>query len=315
MVHLLLPHPCAGSHMRMSGRPDPQFRQAYAQCTRQARAHYENFPVASRLLPSHMRGPVAAIYVFARRADDLADEGHLSTEQRLGELDALEHRLHAAAEGDPGDDAGFMALSHAIRTHGLPVSLFQDLLDAFRQDVTRKRYGDFGELMQYCRRSANPVGRLLLHLAGHTDPRSLAWSDAICSALQLINFYQDLSQDYHEMGRIYLPQDEMARFGVTEVHIENAMSDAAMQQLMHLQFERADRLLRSGAPLGAHVGGRFGLEIRLITVAGARVLWHLRRRPNDLFSRPRLRLVDYGAILLGALLPARGAAVAQRTLS
>ncbi len=299
--------------MRMFARPDPDTRRAYAQCTRQARAHYENFPVASRLLPAHMRGPVAAIYVFARRADDLADEGRMVAGQRLNELDALERRLHAAADGDPCDDAGFVALAHAIRAHRLPVSLFLDLLDAFRQDVTRTRYQDFGDVMQYCRRSANPVGRLLLHVAGHTDARSLAWSDAICSALQLINFYQDLSQDFHEMGRIYLPMDEMARFGVTEAHIEQGISDPPMQALMRFQYARADRLLRSGAPLGSALGGRFGLEIRLITVAGARVLWRLKCQQADVFSRPRLRLRDYAAILRGALFPAGTAAMASET--
>ncbi len=294
----------------MPAPPDREIRRAYAQCIDKARAHYENFPVASRLLPARLRGPVAAIYLFARRADDLADEGTLPAEARLHALDALEQRLLAAAEDRPDDDPGFLALAHAIRSHGLPVALFQDLLNAFRQDVNKKRYGDFGELMQYCRLSANPVGRLLLHLVGHTDKRSLAWSDAICSSLQLINFYQDLSQDYHEMGRIYLPQDEMARFGVTERHIAEAISDMSMQRLMHLQFTRADRLLRSGAPLGGVLKGRFGLEIRLITLAGARVLWHLRRQQSNLFSRPRLRLADYAVILRGALFPARAARIA-----
>lgn len=286
-------------------RPDDDVRRAYAQCIRQARVHYENFPVASWLLPSRLRGPVAAIYVFARRADDLADEGDMPAEARLDGLETLEHRLQAAAKGTPDDDAGFIALAHAIRMHELPVSLFRDLLDAFRQDVTRKRYRDFGELMQYCRRSANPVGRLMLHLAGQTDERSLARSDAICSGLQLINFYQDLSQDYHEMGRIYLPEDEMARFGVTETHLEKAISDPSMHQLMQLQYERADRLLRAGAPLGCSLKGRLGLEIRLITLAGTRVLWHLRRQRTDLFSRPRLRPGDYAAIITGALFPSR----------
>ena len=307
--------PGASDSRLMSDRPDNRVRRAYAQCTRRARAHYENFPVASLLLPARMRGPVAAIYVFARRADDLADEGSLAPQQRLDALDALDQRLQAAAAGEPDDDDGFIALSHAIRAHRLPVSLFRDLLDAFRQDVTVTRYQDFGQVMQYCRRSANPVGRLLLHLAGHADARKTACSDAICSALQLINFYQDLSQDYHEMGRIYLPQDEMARFGVSEAHIAEAITDPAMRRLMRLQYDRADRLLRSGAPLGAELGGRFGFEIRMITVAGARVLWHLKRREADVFSRPRLRWTDYAVILRNALPPRRTAAMAKGTLS
>ncbi|MCG5515539.1 MULTISPECIES: squalene synthase HpnC [unclassified Ectothiorhodospira] len=279
--------------------------QAYRECLRQAHGHYENFPVASRLLPAHLRRPVAAIYSFARRGDDLADEGERSAEERLRALDDLGQQLDAAAAGEPDNDPTFIALSHAIPTFNLPVGLFHDLLTAFRQDVTTHRYATFGDVIQYCRCSANPVGRLLLHLCNQADPRRLALSDAVCSSLQLINFYQDMAQDYHEMGRIYIPQEEMQAFGVTENHFRHQLTDDAFRQLMRKQFQRADQLLRSGAPLGAMLPGRLGLEIRLIIVAGARVVWHLQRQQADLFSRPRLGSRDYLVILRDGLLPGR----------
>ncbi|HDP88599.1 MAG TPA: squalene synthase HpnC [Thioalkalivibrio sp.] len=283
-------------------RIDRHTRTAYRDCMRIARGHYENFPVASWLLPRRIRYPVAAIYTFARRADDLADEGTRPDDERLRELDAMEAAVDAAARGEPGDDPLYVALADAIPRHGLPVSLFHDLLDAFRQDVTKKRYADFGEVMQYCRRSANPVGRLLLHLTGNDDEKNLALSDGICSALQLINFYQDLVQDYEEMGRIYLPQDEMERYGVTEAHLHERRSDVAMRRLMQHQYQRADRMIRAGAPLGRRLRGRFGFEIRMIIMGGARIVYRLKQQ-DELFSRPRLRTRDWTSIVKGALFP------------
>lgn len=282
---------------------DRRTADAYATCLAIARGHYENFPVASVLLPRRIRGPVAAIYAFARRADDLADEGELAPEARIAALDAMGRSLDRLAEESPAEDPVFIALADSIRRFDLPTQLFHDLLDAFRQDVSKRRYADFGELMQYCRRSANPVGRLLLHLTGTASESNLAHSDAICSALQLINFYQDLEQDYVENGRIYLPEDEMARFGVTEDHIRDRRSDAQLRRLMQVQYERADQLLRSGAPLGRALSGRFGLEIRLIVMGGTRVLHRLREQRDDLFTRPRLGPKDWWAILTGALFP------------
>ncbi len=282
---------------------DSRTAEAYAACLATARGHYENFPVASVLLPRPIRGPVAAIYAYARRADDLADEGERAPEDRIAELDAMGRQLDRTTQGSRGDDPVFIALADAIGRFELPVPLFHDLLDAFRQDVDKRRYADFGELMQYCRRSANPVGRLLLHLTGTASEQNLGCSDAICSALQLINFYQDLEQDYVENGRIYLPEDEMARFGVTEDHIRERTSDTGLRRLMHFQYQRADRLLRSGAPLGRALRGRFGLEIRLIVMGGARVLFRLQQQGDDLFSRPRLGPKDWWAILSGALFP------------
>ncbi|MEJ2632325.1 MAG: squalene synthase HpnC [Acidihalobacter sp.] len=281
---------------------------AYRHCTALARSHYENFPVASRLLPRKLREPVAAIYAFARHADDLADEGQLDQDERTTALQAYRHRLQLAAEGRPqADDPVFIALADAIARHALPSEQLDALLDAFLQDVHKRRYADFGEVMNYCRRSANPVGRLLLQLGGQATPENLARSDAVCSALQLINFYQDLHEDYAQRGRLYLPLDELQRFGVAPDDIGARRNSPGLYRLMQHQYARADRLLRSGAPLGSRLPGRMGLEVRAIIVGGARILYRLRRQSDDVFTRPRLNLADRMAILRGAFGRAGGA--------
>lgn len=279
--------------------------QAYRTCLDIASRHYENFPVASWLLPSRLRRPVAAIYAFARAADDLADEGDEIADARLHALTRMGECLDLATAGNPPDDPIFIALADAVLRHNLPVDALHDLLSAFRQDVVKSRYRDFGEVMDYCRRSANPVGRLILHLYGRNTPDNLAQSDAICSSLQLINFYQDIHSDYCDRGRIYLPQDEMTRFGVTEADIADRSSTPALRRLLQHNYQRADRLLRAGAPLGARLSGRIGMELRAIVVGGARILLRLQHQGDDLFSRPHLDFLDRVAILRGALLPPR----------
>lgn len=276
---------------------------AYAHCATMARNHYENFPVASRLLPARIRPAVTVIYAFARSADDFADEGDLNREQRLARLDEYRHRLQQLRRGESFDDPIFLALQDVIARHHLPLEPFQRLLQAFVQDVEKIRYADFGELMDYCRRSANPIGELLLHLNDAASERNLGYSNAICTALQLINFLQDMNQDYRENNRIYLPQDEMQRFGVTEQQIANRTTDFAMQGLMRQQIERARRLLESGAPLGLLLGGRFGFELRLIVAGGARILKHLHDNSHDAFARPRLTSRDKLAMVAQATLP------------
>lgn len=276
-------------------------KDAYAHCLALARSHYENFPVASLLIPRRRRGAVAAIYAFARTADDFADEGTLAPEERLARLADYGEKLDAIERGDIPDDPLFIALADAMRRHTLPVQPFHDLLTAFRMDVDRRRYADFGELMEYCRHSANPVGRLLLHLFDEADERNLALSDAVCSALQLINFLQDIGQDYDENDRIYLPEDELARFRVTEAHIRDRIPDFNMQQLMDFQIQRARRLLQAGAPLGLRLRGRFGLEIRMIIMGGSRVLQRLHENRQQPFARPRLRPRDWAWVMWRAI--------------
>ena len=256
--------------------------------------HYENFPVASLLLPAWAREPVALIYRFARSADDIADEGDDAPDVRLDKLNNCRRELDAPTQ------PMFRDLDGLIRRHALPRQLFRDLLDAFSQDVVKKRYATYEELLDYSRRSANPVGRLLLHLFKRTTESDLARSDAICSALQLINFWQDVELDFAK-GRIYLPQDEMARHGVTERQIAEARCDAGWRSLMAFQADRTEALMRSGAPLGRTLPGRIGLEIRATVAGGLRILQKIRAVDYDVFRRrPVLRALDWPLLLLRA---------------
>lgn len=279
----------------------PDVRQAYAWCRRLAAGHYENFPVASLLLPARLRNPVAAIYAFARLADDLADEGNEPPDSRLAALADWRNRLHAAATGR-ADEPVFIALADVIHRHALPIGLLEDLLSAFEQDVTKARYASFGELMDYCRRSANPIGRLLLHLYGVTDVRSLGQSDAICSALQLINFWQDVSVDIKK-GRIYLPLDDMARFRVSEADLLAGRMTPGLNQLMRFEVNRARQLLQSGAPLGRTLGGRLGFNLRLTVLGGAAILEAIHKNNYDvLHKRPVIRWNTWPRLLQRAIL-------------
>jgi phytoene synthase len=263
--------------------------------------HSENFPVASLLLPSRFRRPIALIYRFAREADDLADEGDTPAPTRLEQLERFHEQLRRIGRGAPPDIPWFANLAAVIREHDLPLPAFAELLSAFAQDVTRKRYADFAEVLDYCRRSANPVGRLLLHLFRSTSDRNFEWSDSICSALQLVNFWQDVPIDYAK-GRIYLPRDEMTRCGVTEQHIAGRRCDDAWRTLIQAQIDRARGMLEAGAPLGRVLPGRIGLEIRATVQGGLRILEKLERAGCDMFRhRPVLKWHDWPVILARAL--------------
>jgi len=278
-------------------------KEAYQYCQQMAKQHYENFPVASLMLPADVRKAVTVIYAFARTADDFADEGELTDDERLAALDDYQQKLEKVYAQQSVDDPVFIALADVIQNHQLPPQPFERLLSAFRQDVTKTRYADFGEVMDYCRRSANPVGELLLRLYKMATPRNIALSDGICSALQLINFLQDIEQDYVENQRIYLPQDEMERHQVSETHIRKQLSDAAIQQLLRQQIERARKILKAGAPLGRILPGRLGLEMRLIIYGGTRILYRLHQQSDNGFTRPRLRFSDKVWVVWRALFP------------
>jgi squalene synthase HpnC len=263
--------------------------------------HYENFPVASWVLPARFRAPVQLIYGFARAADDFADEGDVADEVRLARLREFTQELDRIEAEQPSALPLFQRLGPMIRQYQLPIGLFRDLLSAFSQDVTTKRYSDFAQLMDYCRRSANPVGRLLLHLYGETSPRSLAYSDGICTSLQLINFLQDVPIDWSK-GRIYLPQDELARYGIDEQQIGASRSGESWSALMRYQTERARNMLHAGAPLGRVLKGRLGLELRMIVAGGQRILDKLRYVDGDVFRhRPLLNKGDWLFMFLRAL--------------
>ncbi|MBA2690191.1 MAG: squalene synthase HpnC [Burkholderiales bacterium] len=267
--------------------------------------HYENFPVGSLLLPRRLRQPIADIYRYARSADDIADEGDADGDSRLAQLDNYREELHRIAAGIPPKSELFASLDGTINEHALPIALFHDLLDAFSQDVVKKRYTDFVELMDYCRRSANPIGRLLLHLFKQPSAQNLLWSDAICSSLQLINFCQDVAVDWRKR-RLYLPLDEMAAHGVTEAHIATGQVDARWQRLMRFQSERAGAMLRSGAPLGSALPGRMGIEVRAIVAGGAAILAKIDAVDGDVFRRrPTLHFTDWPFIFARAIFPPR----------
>ena len=267
--------------------------------------HYENFPVASVLLPARLRRPVESIYAFARQADDFADEGDWPASVRLANLAGFVQQLDLIESGATPSAPLFLDLADIIREFGLPIDLFRDLLSAFSQDVVKTRYADFGEVMDYCRRSANPVGRLMLHLYRATDPRSLAWSDNICSSLQLINFWQDVEIDYGK-NRIYLPADEMAEYAVTESQIANRNAGRNWRDLMLFQIDRTQRMLQAGAPLGRTLTGRIGLELRMIVMGGNRILEKLQAGGGDVFrNRPVLGPFDWVLMLYRSVLAYR----------
>jgi phytoene synthase len=273
-------------------------------------AHYENFPVASWLLPAGLRAPVAAIYAFARTADDFADEGDLRDDERLARLDDYAAGLERIGAGERPAEPVLSRLHDTIRSHDLPLPLFHDLLDAFRQDVVKKRYATYGELLEYCRRSANPVGRLLLHLFKQADPANLRASDAICSSLQLINFWQDVGLDWAK-GRVYLPQEDLEHFRVDESQIAAGRADGRWPDLLEFECARTRTLMESGAPLGTRLPGRMGLEIRAVVESGTAILDKIRRVRGDVFGhRPVLRRSDWPRILWRAL---RGNGARART--
>jgi squalene synthase HpnC len=263
--------------------------------------HYENFPVASILLPKPLRRPVELIYRFAREADDFADEGALTAQERLAALDSFQHQLGAIRDGRQPDVAWFAELAEVVREHQLPLEAFEHLLSAFRQDVTQGRYATFDEVLDYCRRSANPVGRLILALYAVRDAQAAAWSDSICSSLQLINFAQDVKIDYAK-GRVYFPLDEIARFGLTEKDIAEGRIGARWETFMRFQVERARSMLLAGLPLGRMLTGRLGLEMRMIMAGGLRILEKIERVQGDVFTRrPVLRPLDWPLMFMRAI--------------
>ncbi|GHU13705.1 squalene synthase HpnC [Betaproteobacteria bacterium] len=258
--------------------------------------HYENFPVASLLLPKALRAPIAAIYQFARAADDLADEGDASTDERLralADFDAALDRIEANAPHAADEHPLFQRLAPVIWQHRLPYACFHDLLDAFAQDVRQKRYADYPQLLDYCRRSANPVGRLVLRLCGTPTAAADLQSDAICSALQLINFWQDVAVDWQK-ARVYLPQEDLQHFGVAEDDIAAARITPKWRDLLGFQVERTRALMMSGAPLTHSLPGRLGWEIRLTVQGGLRILEKIEQADYDVFRRrPTLGVLDW----------------------
>ena len=276
---------------------------AYATCARFAWEHYENFPVASRLLPARMRPHVAAVYAFARLADDFADEGQRPPAERLALLDAWRACLHGAAPDaalPPESPHVFAALRDTIRTCGLPLLLFEDLLSAFRQDVTTSRYQSWTDVLDYCRRSANPVGRIVLGIAGYRDESLDRSSDALCTALQLTNFWQDLERDWRN-GRLYLPLDECRRAAADVADLDERRMTPPWQQVLDGAASLTAGRFEDGRMVCERVTGRLGLELRLTWLGGRRILERLQRSRYDVFRhRPTLGTADV-PVLAGRL--------------
>ena len=265
--------------------------------------HYENFPVASLLVPARLRRATLAVYRFARGADDLADEGDAAPSQRLADLARFDTAVTAIGRGETPDWGPFPELAHAVREHGLPLQPLHDLVSAFAQDVTTGRYATEPDLFDYCRRSANPVGRLMLHLYGAATPANLAWSDAICTALQLANFWQDVASDWNR-GRVYLPLEHLARFGVTELAIERGEVTEAWKKLMRFETSRTRAMLESGRPLVRALPLRLKLELAGVLAGAHRILDAIDGVDGDVFNRrPQLRGRDWLLVGLRALVP------------
>jgi squalene synthase HpnC len=292
--------------------------EAYAACERLAAAHYENFPVASRLLPRGMRPHVAAIYAFARVADDFADEGQRPASERQRLLDGWVTRLRDCAgpaqpagaavhesagpaapglEGAIDAAAVFLALGETIRACRLPAALFEDLIDAFRQDITTHRYDSWDALLDYCRRSANPIGRLVLGVAGFDDRSLDAASDAVCTALQLTNFWQDLDRDFAR-GRLYVPLADLRAHGALESDLASRRLTADWRRLLTDLAARTRVLFERGRPVCDLVPGRLGFELRFTWLGGCRILERLEQSGFDVFSnRPALGAADLPALI------------------
>lgn len=288
--------------------------RAYAVCASVAASHYENFPVASRLLPAAMRPHVAAVYAFARIADDLADEGADAPDVRRERLSAWQARLHDAAAGrhpdvaDSRDDLVFLALGHSIRERGLPVQLLDDLLSAFAQDTGKTRYDSWSELFDYCRRSANPVGRLVLLIGGYRGERVEASSDALCTALQLANFWQDFGRDWRA-GRLYVPREVYESMQASTEDLANGRLTREWADAIQACIVRTRACFTAGRHVCDEVRGRLRLELRLTWLGGARILGLAEQQRAALLDvRPTLGARDLPALLWQAARWERAAA-------
>ena len=265
--------------------------------------HYENFPVASKLVPAELRPAVVAIYRFARAADDIADEGDAAAPERLAALTAYDTALESIARGETPAEPPFPALAEAVRKHALPMALLHALVSAFRQDVTTTRYATYDDVLDYCARSANPVGRLLLALYRRDGEVNVRHSDAICTGLQLTNFWQDVAIDWKK-DRVYLPREDLDRFGVTHAQIAEGRMDARMRELMRFETARTRALLESGRPLTRALPWRLGLELSAVIAGGLRILARIDAAGGDVFMhRPVLRKRDWAMVAYRAVMP------------
>lgn len=290
---------------------NPSLEEARGRCHALTRSHYENFPVA-RLVPKHARPHVSAIYAFARTADDIADEhwgepGAPSPSERVASLTAYEAELDRALTREPLLCEAwawiFVALADTVRACEIPPNLLRDLLDAFRQDCVKLRYATHQEVLDYARRSANPIGRLVLIVHGHADSTWFEWSDAICTALQLANFWQDVGVDIRKDGRIYIPEEDWSTYGLRREHFDAPLAGPELRACLRCQVERTRELFAKGAPLPGALPMPLRAEIRLTWLGGQRILDKIEAQAFDtLARRPKLSKWDGLQLLAKALL-------------
>ncbi|HPI38527.1 MAG TPA: squalene synthase HpnC [Ignavibacteriaceae bacterium] len=274
---------------------------AYNEAIRFTRSHYENFPVISFLIPKELYHHVAIIYWFARTADDIADEGVLSPVDRIKRLESFEQKLSQLISGNWSTNLEF-ALANTIKEKQLSPGYFFNLLAAFKQDVIVKRYQSYHELLNYCKKSANPVGRLILELYNIRDNELQAYSDKICTALQITNFLQDISIDY-EKERIYIPQEDLSRFAVDGKNFEKKLINDNFVQLMEYQIQCTENLFNDGKQLIKFLPGRLKYEIKWTILGGLEILNLIRKNKYDIFNnRPKLDKKRFILLLIKSVL-------------
>ncbi len=272
----------------MMSETDNKLEQAYQFCINLAHNHYENFPVASLLVAKQLRRPISVIYAFARTADDIADEGDLEPAERNQQLEQYQAALDTIQnQSYQNSDPIFIALEDVINRYGLPIELFYDLLNAFQQDVQKSRYQNMQDIFDYCRCSANPIGRLLLYLNDKPSQQQLQQSDALCTALQLINFFQDIEQDLTENNRLYLPLQDFSDKTITQCITDNDTTELA--PVLRRYYINTQQIIDQSRMLTSGIKGRLAWEIRAITLSGLVSLKRLSQQTdNAMFSRPRL---------------------------
>lgn len=280
---------------------ETRLENAYKNSLTFAKSHYENFPVVLFTIPKEIRKHIAVVYQFARQADDIADEGNFATETRLEKLNEYENDFNLSLNGTPKNDF-WLALKNTIEKFSIEEKLFLDLISAFKQDVIKNRYETFEELLDYCSRSANPVGRILLKIFNVNNIEAITASDKICTALQLTNFYQDISIDILK-NRIYLPKEKMKLFGVEEQQIKNKIADENFKRLLKTLLEESKIMFEEGKNIHRYIPINFQLQMKMTILGGEKILEKISLIDYDVFNkRPKLSKKDFAIILLNGLM-------------
>lgn len=286
--------------MAVDTKKPPSLKSSYSYCLQIAKNHYENFPVASKWLPKNIRKSIIVIYAFARIADDIADEGDASPKSRINSLNSFIDKINQIAKGEDIPEHLWIALKDVCTKHKLPLNLLKDLIDAFKQDIIKKDYENFNEVLFYCQRSANPIGRLLLHLTNNATPENIFMSDMVCSSLQIINFLQDIDKDINERDRCYFPKDELEVMGITKKDLGNNLDNPKVMLFLELQTLRALNIMQKGKKLTKNVKGFFSFELSCIIAGGEIIGERLLKRVHH-HKRPVINKKDILKMLIRAI--------------